>query len=94
MGPNINVKLSEFQKNHTSNAAYIAGHQKINDEQYWNHIAIYTEGSKGDDGVEAATVCWMVVRAASVPIEASIFSAKMHAINIALDIVSMKAESI
>ena len=33
MGPNINVEMSEFQKNHTPNAAYITGYRKINDEQ-------------------------------------------------------------
>ena len=89
MEPNINVELSQFQKNHTPNAAYITGYRKINDEQYRNHIAIYTDGSQGDAGVGAAAahVCGAIVRAASLPIEVSIFSAEMHAINIALDIV-------
>ena len=32
MEPNIIVELSEFQKNHTPNAAHITGHQKVNDE--------------------------------------------------------------
>ena len=54
MGPNINVELSEFRKNHTPNAAHITGHQKINDEQYRNHIVIDTDCSKGDAGVRAA----------------------------------------
>ena len=92
-GANINVELSEFQTNHTPYAAYIAEHQKINNEQYRNHIAIYTDGSKGDTGVGAAAVCGTVDSTASLPTKASIFSAKIHAINIALDIVSMKAES-
>ena len=92
-GPKINVELSEFQKNHAPNAAYITGHRKINDEQYRNHIAVYTDNSMGDAGVGAAAICRTVVRAASLPIEASIFSAEMHAINIALDNVSIKAES-
>ena len=61
--------------------------------QYRNHIAIYTDGSKGDHGVGAALVCGTVDSAASLPIEAPLFSAEMHTINITLDIVSMKAES-
>ena len=92
-GANINVELTEFQTNHTPNATYIAEHQKINNEQYRYHIAIYTDGSKGEAAVGATAVCGTVDSAASLPIEASIFSAKIHAINIPLDIVSMKAES-
>ena len=60
-GPNIVVELSEFQKNHIPNAAYITEHQKINDEQYRNLSVIYSDGSKGDAGVGAAAVCGMVV---------------------------------
>ena len=73
--------MCEFQNNHAPNAAYITGPQKINDEQYRKRIAIHTDGSKGDAGVGAAAVCGTVVRAASLPIEASMFSAEMRAIN-------------
>ena len=40
-----------------------------------------------------AAADWQIVRATSLPIEASIFSAEMHAINIALDI-PVKAENV
>ena len=63
MAPNINVELSEFQKNHTPNAAYITGYRKNNDKQYRNHISIYTDCSRGDAGVGAAAVCGTVVNA-------------------------------
>ena len=43
-------------------------------------------------GVGAAAVCGQTVKMASLPMETSIFSSEAHAINIALDILSEKAE--
>ena len=57
------------------------------------HVSIYTDGSKGESGVGAAAVCEQVVKATSLPVESSIFSAEMHGIGMAPDIVSLRAES-
>ena len=58
-----------------------------------NHVSIYTDGSMGKSGVGAAAVCEQIVKATSLSIESSVFSAEMHAICMTLDIVSLKYEN-
>ena len=89
----INVDLCEFPKNQTPQGIYTEEYQKLNDQLYRNHIAIYTDGSKEEIGVGAEVVCEGIVRTSSLPIEASVFSSEMHALNIALDVISMKVEN-
>ena len=55
-----------------------------------DHVAIYTDGSKSEVGDGAAAVCGQTVKMSSLPLETSIFSSKVHAINSALDILSEK----
>ena len=69
----------EFPKNQTPRCICTEEYQKLNDLLYKNHIAIYTDGSKGETGVGAAAVCEGMVRTSSLPIEASVFSSEMHA---------------
>ena len=63
------------------------------DEQYRDHVAIYTDESKSEAGVGAAAVCGQTVKMTCLPTETSIFSSEVHAINIALDILSEKTEN-
>ena len=70
-GPDIDVDLCEFPKNQTPRCIYTEEYQKLNDPLYRNHIAIYTDGSKGETGVVAEAVCEGMVRTSSLPIEAS-----------------------
>ena len=60
MQPNINIELSEFPKNQTSNTVYVTEHRKIVEEKYGNQVSIYTDGSKEESGVCAAAVCEQV----------------------------------
>ena len=46
----------------------------VMDEQYNDHVAIYTDGLKGEVGVGAAAVCGQTVKMTSFPTETSIFS--------------------
>ena len=69
---------------------YTEEYQKLNDQLYGNHIAIYTDDWKGETGVGAASLCEGMVRTSSPPIEASVFSSEIHGLNIALDIISTK----
>ena len=62
------------------------------DEQYRDHVAIYTDGSKRESGVGAAAVCEQTVKMTFLPTETSTFSSEVHAMNIALDILSEETE--
>ena len=90
--PNVNLELSEFSKGHTPKNVYAIEYRRVMDEQYGDHVAIYTDGSKSEAGVGAAAVCGQTVKMTSLPMETSIFSSEVNAINIALDMLSEKAE--
>ena len=51
-------------------------------------MQLYTDGSKGEEGVGAAVVRGERVRRAMLPCEASIYSAEMHALNMAVNVVA------
>ena len=54
---------------------------------YSNHVAIFTDGCKTDEGVGAAAVTPNQTRTASLPKIASIFTSELHTINMSLSIV-------
>ena len=66
---------------------YVTVYWKIVEEKYGNRISIYTDDSKGESGIGAA-VCEQIIKATYLPVESCIFSAEMHGIGMALDIVS------
>ena len=93
--PNINVELNEFSKGLTPKKCinvYPVEYRRVMDEQYRDHVVIYTDGSKSEVGVGIAVVCGQTVKMTSLPVETSIFSSQVHVINIALDILSDKTE--
>ena len=56
---------------------------------YSDHVAIFTDGSKTDQGVGAAAVAPNQTKTPSLPKTASVFTAKLRAINMALSIVEV-----
>ena len=54
--------------------------------RYSDFHKVYTDGSKRDEGVGAAAIFGRKSRTASLPIVATVFSAEMHAIHLAIEI--------
>jgi len=83
----VDLELSMFAKDTTpKNIMYRAFYSRIHDK-YSEHKLIFTDGSKSDAGVGSAAVCGSVVRTASLPFAASIYTAELHAIMISLHII-------
>ena len=85
--PQINIEISEFHKKNTTSATYLLEFDRITQEKYTNFIKLFTDGFKSVDGVGSAAVCGETVRTASLPKNASIFSAELHAIHLVLLII-------
>ena len=87
--PRINRYLCQFPKLSTPNEVYVQNFRYLTSTQYWNYVKIYTDGSKTVDGVAAASIAeggaclW-----STLPKEATIFSAELHALKLALDTIS------
>jgi len=84
--PQVNFKLA-LPKASTSDMIYRMEFHNLCDEQYHDHRVLYTDGSKSKTGVGAAAISELGNRSASLPIEASIFSAELEAIRLAVNIV-------
>jgi ribonuclease HI len=85
--PDINIELTIYPKDITPVAQYRTEYNRIKHEKYNNYCKIFTDGSKTRAGVGAAAVCDGIVRTATLPPEASVFSAEMHAIQMAINII-------
>ena len=86
--PEINFELSESNKITTPVIWYIQNFRRIVAEEYRDCEQLYTDGSKREIGVGAAVVWGRGVKRATLPSEASIYSAEMHAIDMAIKIVT------
>ena len=84
--PDISYDIADRPKKSTPDLIY---RQKCTRHKgkYQGYIALFTDGFKCDGGVDAATVCGNIVRTASLPNIASIFSAELHAICLAVNII-------
>jgi len=82
----VNFQLA-LPKASTSDIVYRMEFRNLCDEQYHEHRVLYTDGSKSQTGVGAAVMSELGNRSASLPIEASIFSAELEAIRLAVNIV-------
>ena len=91
MSPEINVELSEYTKD-TYPALYLEEFQRIVGEKFQNHIFIYTDGSKCGAGVGSAALCNGNSKRATLPKIASVFSAELHAIQLALRIITGRGD--
>ena len=82
--PDINLELNEHVKLETPQARYKQDYNLLCQTRYSEYIRLYTDGSKRCEGVDAAVVWSTGVCMASLPREASVFSAKVHAISMAV----------
>ena len=85
--PDINKSLYQFPKSTTPIAQYQQNFLKLRHDQYSGYETIFTDGSKTTNGVGAAVVQGTIARTATLPQEASIFSAELHAIKMANEII-------
>ena len=83
--PIVNKSLAELPKTTTSPQVYKSRFRELQDRLYTRYNAIYTDGSKSEDGVGAAAISARPGCAASLPIQASIYSAELHAIQMAVE---------
>ena len=88
--PTLNYKLTKYAKQSTSPSIYRAMYQSIIEEEYPNFTKIFTDGSKSNDGVGAAAIQLNPPMSclASLPKEASIYTAESHALQMAVDYIS------
>ena len=77
----------EFPKVVTPRERCMQEYHRICQEEYSNRQKLYTDGSKRDEGVGAAVVWERRVRMATLPRGASIFSAELHAIIMAVQVI-------
>ena len=88
--PQICNEISEFPKQSTTGQTYLREFDRVILESYAGYIKLLTDGPKY--GVGSAAVCGVTVRTASLPKQASIFSAELHAIHLALLIIHDQLE--
>ena len=83
----INMDLASFPKLVTPQEKYRQEYKRACEEKYKNWIKLYTDGSKREEGVGAAAVWNGGIRSAALPREASIFSAELYAITMAVRVI-------
>ena len=83
----VNLSLAEFPKLVTPRERYMQEYHRICQEEYSNRQKLYTDGSKRGEGVGAAVAWEGGVRMATLPREVLIFSVKLHAIAIAVQVI-------
>ena len=91
--PEVNFELAVYQKIDTPREFFIQSFNRLASERYGNHLKVYTDGSKRECGVGAAVVWNGGVKRATLPKEASIYSAEFHAIVMAIGIIAETAET-
>lgn len=89
--PHVNISMTEFKKDSTD-SAFLKNNFNLLRDVYANYVDIYTDGSKNDDKVAAASVTEGLNVQTRLSNQASIFTAELRAILHALDIVSSKHE--
>ena len=88
--PEIECSLSVFKKNNTPTSILKAmAKDQIAKFEDFKHI--FTDGSRSENGVGAAAVMNDIVKRSSLPHIASIFTAELHAISLALKIIQENA---
>ena len=83
--PITNTDLSAYPKDRTPYVVYKNLFRELSRTNYGNHNKIYTDGSKSSNGVGAAAVTPNSSLTASLPPEATIYSAELHALRMAID---------
>ena len=88
----INLELAQYLKDQTNPSFYLQEYQRIVSECYFQHTLLFTDGSKSETRVGAAAICLNTTKKASLPPIASVFSAELHAIQLALQIITERSE--
>ena len=85
--PRVNLDLSNLCKKDTSSLVFIQKYNEIKDE-HSNCTPIYTDGSKDNDRVGCAAIINNISIIQRLPSNASIFTAEIKAIDLALDAIA------
>ena len=94
--PEIDLDLTKFTKESTHPSTYREEFYKILRNKYVNHAKIYTDGSKSDFAVGAASVPIpheLEEKYKRLPNSASIYTAEATALNMALDAINISNDS-
>ena len=83
--PTINRTLTQYPKDSTSPIFYKNLFRAMIHESFNDYKKIYTDGSKSENGVGSAAITDNRPLTASLPTEASIYSAEMYALKMAVD---------
>ena len=82
----INMELNEYPKLVTPLSFYRSAIARVFSTEYARYMKLYTKGSKKETG---AAVSWNGrTRRATLPRESTIYSAEMHAISMAVQIIN------
>ena len=85
--PVINLDLSRYPKVETPAQLYLHECRRILADTFSTFTKVFTDGSKGAAGVGSAACCRAATATASLPRHASIYSAELHAITLALALI-------
>ena len=80
----VNFELTMYHNGSTPHTEYKQEYQRLCRDFYKNHIKSFTDGSKQEKGAGAAIFCNGSKTHATLPHEATIFSAKTNAISMAV----------
>ena len=89
--PNVNLSLATDKKGTTEPTVFLNKFREIKDE-HSNRTAIYTDGSKDAERVGAAAVMTGKAHKMRLPNVASIFTAELKAISLALGLIARSAQ--
>ena len=90
--PKINLSLCKYNKKKTHPVTFKEKFEEIL-EEFPEHICIYTDGSKEyNSTTSAAIINTETKKTKRLPKDSSIFSAEIHAINLALDLIEGKED--
>ena len=90
--PEVNLSLSSFKKSDTPPEVFKEEFSKIRDE-HDDFIQIYTDGSKDDNNVGCAAFEKSFISRVRLPSKASIFTAEVKAIDLALSYIAQHTQN-
>ena len=88
--PKVDMQLREGNKNQQRAPWAEWAFRELATDQYKGYNEVYTDWSETAEGVGAAAVCEGEKQNVPLPGVASIYSAKLHAIRLALEIIQTK----
>lgn len=90
--PKVNLDLTSYKKEETPSVVYRQLHGELINELFEDSQHIYTDGSKSGVKVGAAAVWRQTVKFAALPGEASIYTAEIHALHLAKEIIKEQTD--